>query len=494
MTRIATRLWGRRAQRVIDERGVTMVIFALLIVALLIIVAIVIDLGNARQQKRQLQNAADAAALAGAGDLGTVNAANACTTAYSYSYNNMQLGTAPSSCPTSSTAGNVTISVTTPYTGPPAFSASSLVNVRACKDVGTSFARIIGVTSVHVCGNATARKVGLAPSPNPPGPNDADSPCTVDAFTTNGYFDKDSHLQANPPGMKPTSDASHSGGAPGGVTGETQWMGATYWSTTDIDLTIHPPTFTLTNTTTGSVVVTNTYAGGNTGPVFFKQMTSIANQGGAVPPGTFAYDIAWKVPGANANNAAYTVSMVVYDSASANFAPNGKCGKAQWNFVKGTPPSNGTTPCGENSFIGTITPAPGAVVHPNDLLTVSYQDESPIYNPTDPTDPNRIVFKVDGADIPQAPLGTPSTQGPNTSVLPNTQTVQYTLKSPTGQSTSEKYSTDIQYKVPSSMTSGSHSFHLKAYDSDNNKPGGDCGVADWSLNLSGGASNVELVQ
>src|SRR6476469_2836611 len=114
MTRLAARLMSRRGQRALDERGVTMVIFGLLIVALLIIVAIVIDLGNARQEKRQLQNAADAAALAGANDLGTVNAANACLDAYKYSYNNMRLGTSPTTCPTSSAAGVVTISVTTP--------------------------------------------------------------------------------------------------------------------------------------------------------------------------------------------------------------------------------------------------------------------------------------------------------------------------------------------------------------------------------------------
>jgi Flp pilus assembly protein TadG len=49
-----------------DEQGVTMILWVLLLVGLLTIVAIVIDLGNARQQKRELQNAADAAALAGA--------------------------------------------------------------------------------------------------------------------------------------------------------------------------------------------------------------------------------------------------------------------------------------------------------------------------------------------------------------------------------------------------------------------------------------------
>jgi hypothetical protein len=49
-----------------DDRGVVLPLIALLLVALLVITAIVIDLGNGRQEKRHIQNAIDAAALAGA--------------------------------------------------------------------------------------------------------------------------------------------------------------------------------------------------------------------------------------------------------------------------------------------------------------------------------------------------------------------------------------------------------------------------------------------
>ena len=48
-----------------DERGVIAVMFALLLVVMLSITALVIDLGNARQQRRVAQASADAAALAG---------------------------------------------------------------------------------------------------------------------------------------------------------------------------------------------------------------------------------------------------------------------------------------------------------------------------------------------------------------------------------------------------------------------------------------------
>jgi hypothetical protein len=48
-----------------DERGVIAVMFALLLVVMLGVVALVVDLGNARQQRRALQSGADASALAG---------------------------------------------------------------------------------------------------------------------------------------------------------------------------------------------------------------------------------------------------------------------------------------------------------------------------------------------------------------------------------------------------------------------------------------------
>jgi Putative Flp pilus-assembly TadE/G-like len=48
-----------------DERGAIAVITAIVLVLMLAVLALVIDLGNARQQRREAQNGADAAALAG---------------------------------------------------------------------------------------------------------------------------------------------------------------------------------------------------------------------------------------------------------------------------------------------------------------------------------------------------------------------------------------------------------------------------------------------
>lgn len=471
-----------------------MILWVLLIVALLIIVAIVIDLGNARQEKRQLQNAADAAALAGASDLGTPTAADACPTAYGYAFNNLRLGAAPAACAAIHSAGNVSVRVKTPYTGgPTAFSPETKLNVAICKDVPTSFARIITISSVRVCGNATARKIITPNAGAGEGGTttlDPDAPCTVDAFTTDGYFDAKNPTNGFPP--KTVADAAHSGGPPGGPSGEDKVMGATYWSTTDIDRTTRPPSFSLRNNTSGSTT-TFTYAGDDN-PVGFYITRMVKVDNALVPADIFAYDVVWRVPKGLPNNANYTVALTVYDSASANYPPDGKCGKSQWQFTKGTPPPSGSTPCGEDAFLGTIKPAPGAVVRPGDIVTASYQDESFLYNPTDPLDPNRLQFTIDGNPIPQAALGTPVPQGPNTIVEPGGSTTEYTLKSPSASPTKEKYSTDIQYKLPSSLSNGPHTIFLKSYDSDNNKPGGDCGVATWTINLTGGASNVVLVE
>jgi len=51
------------------DEGIAFVLAAVSMVALLIMVAFAVDLGNARQIKRQAQATADAAALAGAGTL-----------------------------------------------------------------------------------------------------------------------------------------------------------------------------------------------------------------------------------------------------------------------------------------------------------------------------------------------------------------------------------------------------------------------------------------
>src|SRR5437867_4428045 len=63
------------ARRRDDERGFTIVFVALTIVVMLTFVAFAVDLGNAKQKRRNAQNAADGAALAAARDLTNVSLA-----------------------------------------------------------------------------------------------------------------------------------------------------------------------------------------------------------------------------------------------------------------------------------------------------------------------------------------------------------------------------------------------------------------------------------
>src|SRR4051794_39043050 len=69
-----------RGRPVADRRGVILPLIATMIVALVAILALVMDLGQVAVYRAQLQNAADSAALAGASALGTDNLIRPMTT------------------------------------------------------------------------------------------------------------------------------------------------------------------------------------------------------------------------------------------------------------------------------------------------------------------------------------------------------------------------------------------------------------------------------
>ncbi len=80
-----------------DDRGVVLVIVATTIGALLIVAAIVIDLGGARGARAEDQNSADAIALAGAAKLDPTGGDNqaACTAAWAYMVTNSDVSASP---------------------------------------------------------------------------------------------------------------------------------------------------------------------------------------------------------------------------------------------------------------------------------------------------------------------------------------------------------------------------------------------------------------
>ena len=137
------------------ERGAILVLAALLLVAMLTMSAIAIDLSNARQQRRQSQGSADAAALAGAQDL--PDAAAVVATVKAYALDNFGIAapawigcTDPDHLPELPDSANSDTCISIDE-------AFSRVRVRLpVKEVPTYFAGVIGINSVSVSAEAVA--------------------------------------------------------------------------------------------------------------------------------------------------------------------------------------------------------------------------------------------------------------------------------------------------------------------------------------------------
>lgn len=120
-----------------NEDGQALVLVALLMVVLMGFAALVIDVGMMHLTKSQMQNAADAAALAGAQDLPT--AGTATSVAKDIAEKNG--------------AEKAKTTVTTPYKGD-----SNKIEVVCTKNVQYSFARVLGFTDADVSARAVAEK------------------------------------------------------------------------------------------------------------------------------------------------------------------------------------------------------------------------------------------------------------------------------------------------------------------------------------------------
>ena len=126
------------------ESGQSVILIVLSIVVLCGFAALAVDIGVQSVDKGELQNAADAAALAGARELS--NVATAKTTAAHYA----ELNGVP--------AANVT--ATTPYNG-----NANRIEVVCTRTVQFSFARVFGIKSKVISARAVAEKAGLSGGP-----------------------------------------------------------------------------------------------------------------------------------------------------------------------------------------------------------------------------------------------------------------------------------------------------------------------------------------
>jgi hypothetical protein len=163
-----------RSERAKNDDGLVLVMVSLLLLVMMVSAALVVDLGNARVVARRSQASADAAALAAARELplSTSQAADptfenkARAEAMGYVIRNVfetntpAVPTCPSAADTcTATVQDVTITITTPYTGLSGFNPFNLVYVKICEPTAEFFAGGFGGSSPTVCREAVARRL-----------------------------------------------------------------------------------------------------------------------------------------------------------------------------------------------------------------------------------------------------------------------------------------------------------------------------------------------
>ena len=149
-----------------------LIVTALTVTALVGITALVVDVGNANQRGRAAQSVTDASSLAGGWELPT--SADARSVAGDYVADNLEVTLpVPDTCPAEPdvtadtvyyTIDDTSIQITTPWD-----SSSYLLRVEMCEQVSTTFARVIGFTTMTVCRDAIAEVEPPTPA-SPAGP------------------------------------------------------------------------------------------------------------------------------------------------------------------------------------------------------------------------------------------------------------------------------------------------------------------------------------
>ena len=147
-----------------SEQGASLILVAASMMVVLGVAALAIDIGHAQTERLRLQNAADAAALAGSFEIPD-DATTARETASEYGYLGVDapapLGIA---CDTDTSCfddGEFTLRVTTPYSDPAStVPADELIRVQMCSQSPTFFARIFQANGIGVCGDAIAAADG----------------------------------------------------------------------------------------------------------------------------------------------------------------------------------------------------------------------------------------------------------------------------------------------------------------------------------------------
>ncbi|MBV8597414.1 MAG: hypothetical protein JO017_01190 [Actinobacteria bacterium] len=267
-----------------DDGQVFVFVVVGLLVLLLVITAAIVDYGHALTAQHKLQAAAEAAALAGAQALPSTSAAVQAANDYGAQGRN-----APSGVVDGSVQQNA---LTTCSNGSNNCAKPDTVVVKDSADVGTTFAQIVGIDTLHVHAQAAACRgcAGIAPGT---------AKCTNGASSISSSFSSTPIPTGNTIWLSSVLDASNvpSAGATIRFSGQTFTFNGQTVNVPD-GVVIFSPSVTTPSTTynTGSNTWETTVPVGTTGDVFLSGtlVPVTADVPGGVSPvtwqGTFATD------------------------------------------------------------------------------------------------------------------------------------------------------------------------------------------------------------
>jgi len=374
---------------------------------------------------------------------------------------------------------------------------ASVLHVKVCWDANTTFARVIGTSTVNVCGSAAARNTGI------------DSGTGGATGTTNDCSVED-NFATPPPAEDPTIYVFDPGGgypdvnqtinfANGNKTAKHDEVIFALFDGHGTAIDLSSIVFTAPTTISGpngqSVPLAMITPSDNHGPEasnakgvgYVVQTLDGAGKVQNYVPGSTRVLISYRLP-ADAklktptnDHFLYTADLHVNDSQNAGANPPKRCGNASWSF---THDGKITSTCTENSFFGYPPEPSNGTLIAGQAVRSYYVDESPLQAQDISTLPTfGIDFNYTGPD------------GVKHQILPQSQdpTGGYRVIDPSDSGhRKDKFNSTIEWTVPVTFVNADYSIYLKAYDTDGGTSGHDCGVSTWTLTVQGGTGNGQI--